>query len=91
MAIKFATKDEALKFLRDLDNYFEHDSGVFSPKEYCRGYAEYSSPDYKPCRYKDGWGIKGIYYHFPGTFNVPTDGRCDVVDGVISRKAAQLL
>ena len=33
MAITFATKKEALEFLRGLDNYFEHDSGgVFSPR-----------------------------------------------------------
>lgn len=80
MAITFATKKEALEYLRGLDNYFEHDSGgVFSPRgEYCLNHGEYSSPDYKPVRYKDGWGIKGIYYYYPNTFFAPEDGRCDI-------------
>ncbi len=81
MAIVFATKKEALEFLRGLKDYFEHDSGgVFSPRQYCRRNGEYSSPDYKPCHYKDGWGIKGIYYYYPGTFYAPRDGRCDIED-----------
>ena len=42
MAITFATKKEALEYLRGLDNYFEHDSGgVFSPRgEYCLNHGE---------------------------------------------------
>lgn len=80
MAITFATKKEALEYLRGLDGYFEHSSGgVFSPRgEYYLKPGEYSSPDYKPVRYKDGWGIKGIYHYYPNTLHAPEDGRCDV-------------
>ena len=79
MAIAFTTKQEALDFLRGMRGYYELRNGVFSwYGQYILAYNEESRPDYTPCRYKDGWGIKGIYYYLPNTFYAPTNGRCDI-------------
>ena len=77
--LSFSTKKEALEFMRGLENYREYKEGVFCPcGTYYLSHGEYESPDYKPVRYKDGWGIKKINYYYPGTFYAAEDGRCDI-------------
>ena len=49
MAIAFATKQEALDFLRGMRGYYEHHNGVFSwDGQYVLVYGEESRPDYTP-------------------------------------------
>ncbi|MBS6026370.1 MAG: hypothetical protein KH899_02020 [Haemophilus pittmaniae] len=74
--LTFKSKTEAINFLSSRDDLYEHSNG-FSPKgTYYLSHGEYSSPDFKVVRYKDGWGIKKIHYFYDGTFYAPKDGRC---------------
>lgn len=76
--LSFSTKKEALEFMRNLDAYQEYRGGLFCPRgTYHLAHGEYEAPDYKPVRYKDGWGIKQINYFYPGTFYARSDGRCE--------------
>ena len=76
----FKTKAEAVKFLQEQDYLYEHSSG-FSHIGACHlAHGEYSVPDFKPCRYKDGWSIKKVHYFYAETFNIPKDGRCGMLD-----------
>lgn len=79
--LSFATKNDANLFLFGMSNLESH-SGGFSPRgTYYLSNGEYSAPDFKPVRYKDGWGIKKVHYFYAGTCNMPVDGRCDLLDG----------
>ena len=71
----FATKAAASKFLAR--NGFAQDSeGAYYPTgTYYLAHGEYSTPEFIPRRYKDGWGIHGVYFYHSGTFNTPQDGR----------------
>ena len=81
--LTFATKAEVIEFLRSQDYLFEHSNG-FSPKgTYYLAHGEYSQPDFKPVRYKDGWGIKKIHYFYDGTFYAPKNGRCAILDNIL--------
>ena len=69
----FKTKKEATEFLRQQSYLYEPNKG-FSPKgTYYLCHGEYEAPDFKPVRYKDGWGIKKVHYFYSGTFNTPQD------------------
>ena len=79
----FATKKEAVEFLRGMDTLAEMSNGNFYPAgTYYLSHGEYSQPEYKVVRYKDGWGIKKIHFYYPNTFNAPKDGRCIAVKGL---------
>ena len=76
----FATKSEAVEFLRSL-KYLTEGNGAFYPHgTYYLDHGEYSQPEFKAIRYKDGWGIKKIHYFYANTFYAPPDGRCNVLD-----------
>lgn len=77
----FKTKADAVKFLQEQDYLYEHSNGFSHKGTYYLAHGEYSAADFKPCRYKDGWGIKKVHYFYKGTFNTPKDGRCDMLDG----------
>ena len=73
----FSTKKEAIEFLRNLGNLEELTNGNFCPKgTYYLAHGEYSQHEFKPARYKDGWGIKKIHFFYSTTLHVPKDGRC---------------
>ena len=77
----FATKREAVEFLRGQKYLTEMDNGDFYPHDtYYLAHGEYSQPDFKAVRYKDGWGIKKIHYFYANTLHAPRDGRCVVLD-----------
>lgn len=79
----FATKKEAVKFLKSIDNLIEMSNGNFYlAGTYYLSHGEHSQPEYKVVRYKDGWGIKKIHFYYPNTFNAPKDGRCVAVSGL---------
>ena len=78
----FATKRAAVEFLRSQKYLTEMDNGAFYPHgKYYLAHGEYSQPDFKAVRYKDGWGIKKIHYFYAKTFYAQKDGRCAVLDG----------
>ena len=78
----FATKREAVEYLRSQKFLTEMCNGAFYPHgTYYLAHGEYSQPEFKATRYKDGWGIKKIHYFYANTFYAPTDGRCAVLDG----------
>lgn len=73
----FKTKKEAVEYLRGRSDLQELSNGTFYYSyEYLLNYGEYERPDYKPVRYKDGWGIKIIYHYYQGIRNSP---RCEFV------------
>ena len=77
----FATKREAVEFLRSQKYLSEMDNGSFYPHgTYYLTHGEYSQPEFKATRYKDGWGIKKIHYFYVNTLHAPQDGRCAVLD-----------
>ena len=78
----FATKSEAVEFLRSLKYLTQMLNGNFYPHgTYHLSHGEYSQPEFAAIRYKDGWGIKKIHYFYANTFYAPKDGRCEVLDG----------
>ena len=78
----FATKREAVEFLRSQKYLTEMENGAFYPQgTYYLAHGEYSQPDFVATRYKDGCGIKKIHYFYANTFYAPKDGRCEVLDG----------
>ena len=78
----FATKREAVEFLRSLKYLTEMENGAFYPHgTYYLAHGEYSQPEFKAVRYKDGWGVKKIHYFYATTLHAPRDGRCEVLDG----------
>ena len=80
----FATKSEAVEFLRSQKYLTEMSNGAFYPHgKYYLAHGEYSQPDFKAVRYKDGWGVKKIHYFYANTFHAPQDGRCAVLDDLL--------
>ena len=78
----FATKREAVDFLRGLKYLTQMDNGHFYPAgTYYLAHGEYSQPEFKAVRYGRGWGIKKIHYFYANTFRAPRDGRCALLDG----------
>ena len=77
----FVTKREAVAFLRSQKYLTEMKNGNFYPRgTYYLACGEYSQPEFKPVRYKDGWGIKKIHYFYANTLHHPKDGRCGLLD-----------
>lgn len=73
----FSSKKEAVEFLRNIKGLKELSGGNFFPKGiYYLHHGEFETPEFKPVRYKDGWGIKKIHFYYFGTLNAPKDGRC---------------
>ena len=84
----FANKRLALEFLRS-QKLTQMDNGTFYPHgTYYLAHGEYSQPEFKAVKYKDGWGIKKIHYFYPNTFYAPRDGRCVVLDGDLVLEAS---
>jgi hypothetical protein len=77
--LKFETKRLAIEFLDSVDWLKSYGSSWSHRHMYILSYGEYSSPDYRPRRYGDGWGIHRETYYYSGTFNVPKSGRVDVM------------
>ena len=78
----FATKREAVDFLRSQKYLTQGNNGDFYPRgTYYLAHGEYSQPEYTAVRYKDGWGIKKIHYFYANTFYAAPDGRCALLDG----------
>lgn len=73
--LTFATKAKAIQYLKSLRWLYEHSKGFSPSGTYYLSHGEYSRPDFKPVRYKDGWSIKKIHYFYSGTINAPKDGR----------------
>lgn len=71
----FKTKSQVVDYLNSLVDggmLFRHSDGWSTVGTYYLSHGEYSQPDYRPSRYKDGWGISIERYYYPGTINVPT-------------------
>jgi len=72
----FATKKELIEWFNSNENYSATSNGNYYPTgTYYLSHGEYSQPEFKPTRYKDGWSVKGIYFYHSNTFNAPKDGR----------------
>ena len=86
--LSFKTKKEAEKFMNDnpkLEYYegtktLEQAWASASWCSYSYSQGEYARPEYVLRRYKDGWGIKIIYYYFASTLFAPKDRRCVKLD-----------
>ena len=76
---QFSSKKAALEFLSAITWLDSHTNGTkFSANNtYYLSHGEYSSPDYFPRRYKDGWAIKAEYFYYAGTFYAENSGRMD--------------
>lgn len=75
----FDSKKEALEFLSSIEGLSGSDDGKYFIRKgtYYLSNGEYSRPDYKPRRYKDGWGINVTYYYYFGACYAPKCGRVD--------------
>ncbi len=74
----FKTEKEAIEYLDEMvEQGFlnQHGNGYSRCGLQVLNHGEYSSPDYVPVHYKDGWAIKGMYYYNYGTYNAPKNGR----------------
>lgn len=81
--IAFATKKEAVKYLRSIDYLYctnpEGRGDCFTHSgPYVSSHGEYNRPYYTVRRYKDGWGIHAEYYYYNNVYNAPTDGRVNI-------------
>lgn len=85
----FATKKDAIEFLKSKSYLAPCDNGNFYPHgKYYLAHGEYSQPEFKAVHYKDGWGIKKLHFYYSGTLNIPTDGRCVLLDGSLVLEAS---
>ena len=77
--LTFETKAAVIAFLIEISRLDQAKDGkTFSPAgTYYLKHGEYSSPDYSPRRYKDGWGIHVDWHFYSGTFYAPQSGRVD--------------
>ena len=78
--LSFGTKRQAAEYLRGKKGLSESEErpGIFSPAgTYVTGNGEYARPEYKPVRYGDGWGVKGVHFWFPNTYGAPKDKRIE--------------
>ena len=80
----FKTKKECREYLDklvqagllvDSGNGLWYERGTFVLQ-----HGEYDRPDYKPVRYKGGWGIKAIYHYYCGSYRASQDGRVNIYD-----------
>ena len=80
----FANKRLAVEYLRSQKYLTEMENGNFYQHgTYYLAHGEYSQPEFRPTRYKDGWGVKKIHYFYANTFHAPQDGRCAVLDDLL--------
>lgn len=80
----FATKRDAVEFLTMQKYLTQMNNGNFyQVGTYYLAHGEYSQPEFKAVRYKDGWGIKKIHYFYVNTLYAPQDGRCVMFDDVL--------
>ena len=76
--LSFRTKRLVAEYLRGKKGLSESEGrpGIFSPAgTYVMANGEYARPEYKPVRYGDGWGVKGVHFYFPNTYGAPKDKR----------------
>ena len=78
--ISFSTKKEAVEFMHSKNLwYFEGYASQEQAWSYSGAYllskGEFARPEYVIRRYKDGWGIKIIYFYKYDTLYVPKDHR----------------
>jgi len=66
--LTFATKEAAQNHL---------DEHLTPSSFYILAHGEYSTPEYTPRRYKDGWGVHCTYSYYAGSFYAPRDGRIE--------------
>ena len=73
----WATKKDVIAALRQVRHLSESSKGgkFFPVVIYVLAHGECEAPDYVPCRYKDGWGIKEVTHFYPGTFHARASGR----------------
>lgn len=50
-----------------------HSQGWSQPGTYHLRHGEYAKPDYRPSRYRDGWGVAKVNYYYAGTLNAPPE------------------
>lgn len=53
----FSSKKEAVEFLQSLSYLYEHSHGFSPSGTYYLRHGEYTAPDFRAVRYKDGWGV----------------------------------
>ncbi|MDY7025188.1 MAG: hypothetical protein SVC26_02470 [Pseudomonadota bacterium] len=66
----FATKQDAtnhLESLVKLNLLHEHSQGYSENGVYVLDHNEYAAPDYRPTRYKGGWGIAKVTHYYIGS------------------------
>lgn len=83
--LSFKTKKEAAEFLHNKKLcYFEgsktQEQAWSVSGMYVCSHGEFARPEYVLRRYKDGWGVKIIYYYYCGTLFAPKDRRCVKLD-----------
>lgn len=83
--LSFSTKKEAAEFLHNKKLCYcegsktqEQSWSVYGMYVYSHG--EFARPEYVLRRYKDGWGVKIIYYYFYNILFAPKDRRCVKLD-----------
>lgn len=77
-AAEFMHSNSRLKYHKGIESVFEQ-TWSFSGQYTC-SQGEYARPDFVLRRYKDGWGIKIIYYYFHSTLFPPKDRRAVQLD-----------
>ena len=78
--LSFRTKQQVVEYLRKRGGLSESNErpGIFSPAgTYVTASGEYARPEYKPVRYGDGWGVKGVHFYFPHTYGALRDKRIE--------------
>lgn len=84
--ISFSTKKEAAEFLHNNKKlcYYEGSKNLEQSWSvsgvYVCSHGEFARPEYVLRRYKDGWGVKIIYYYYYNTLFAPKDRRCVKLD-----------
>lgn len=74
----FKTEKEAVKYMStlvDLGLVDSHNNGYSISIPYYLEHGEYERPDYRVTKYKEGWGIKKVYFFYAGSLNVSEDSR----------------
>ena len=65
--LSFRTKRQVVEYLRGKKGLSESEErpGIFSPAgTYVMAHGEYARPEFKPVRYGDGWGVKGVLHFY---------------------------
>lgn len=83
--LSFSTKKEAERFMHSRNFLYYESTATLEQSWYNRGihvcsHGGFARPKYVVRRYKDGWGIKIIYYYYCGTLFAPKDRRCVKLD-----------